>query len=41
LEDDHSVIFKISSAASKAADYILSFSQDAKAEVEADEVAAA
>jgi antirestriction protein ArdC len=40
LKEDHSVIFKIGSAASKAADYILSFSQEIQAE-EVEEVAAA
>lgn len=40
LKEDHSVIFKISSAASKAADYVLSFSQKVESE-EAEEVAAA
>lgn len=41
LKEDHSAIFKISSAASKAADFILSFSQEAQTEEEIEEVAAA
>jgi len=41
LKEDHSAIFKISSAASKAADFILSFSQEAQAEEEIEEVMAA
>lgn len=41
LKEDHSAIFKISSAASKAADFILSFSQEAQAEEEIEEVVAA
>lgn len=41
MKEDSSAIFKISSAASKAADFILSFSQEAQVEEEAEEVAAA
>jgi antirestriction protein ArdC len=41
LKEDHSAIFKISSAASKAADFILSFGQEAQVEEEMEEVAAA
>jgi antirestriction protein ArdC len=41
MKEDSSVIFKISSAASKAADYILSFSQETQVEEEIEEVAAA
>jgi len=41
LKEDHSAIFKISSAASKAADFILSFSQEGQAEEEMEEVTAA
>lgn len=41
LKEDHSAIFKIASAASKAADFILSFSQAAQAEEEIEEVVAA
>jgi antirestriction protein ArdC len=41
LKEDSSVIFKISSAASKAADFVLSFSQQADAVEEAEKVAAA
>lgn len=41
MKEDSSAIFKSSSAASKAADFILSFSEESQAEEEIEEVAAA